>query len=52
MTVPKKKKTLSSTKLLICGFDEKSDYPKWTLFSSIPESKIDYDSFDELGIDD
>jgi RNase P subunit RPR2 len=34
-----------------CGYDEKINYPKGTLFSQIPVSKIDYDDFDELGID-
>lgn len=34
-----------------CGYDEKDDYPKDFPFTEIPESKIDYSDFDELGID-
>ena len=33
-----------------CGYDEKNDYPKDFNFSEIPTSNIDYDDFEELGI--
>lgn len=34
-----------------CGYTEQDAYPEGTKFSTIPESHIDYDSFEELGID-
>lgn len=34
-----------------CGYDEKADYPKGTSFLDIPVSKVDYDDFEELGVD-
>ena len=35
-----------------CGYKEKTDYPKDFPFSQIPESNIDYDDFEELGIEE
>jgi RNase P subunit RPR2 len=34
-----------------CGYDERDTYPKETKFSEIPDSRIDYTDFEELGID-
>lgn len=34
-----------------CGYDEPITYPKGTIFQDIPKSNIDYDDFEELGID-
>lgn len=35
-----------------CGYDDPTDYPKGTSWEAIPISKIDYDDFNELGIED
>lgn len=35
-----------------CGYDEPDNYPKGTKWTQIPKSKIDYDCFEELGIED
>lgn len=36
-----------------CGYDEPDDYHKRGIpFTEIPESKIDYDDYEELGFDD
>lgn len=34
-----------------CGYDEQDHYPKGTTFQQIPHSRIDYDDFEELGVD-
>ena len=34
-----------------CGYDEPDSYPKGTTFQEIPESRIDYDDWEELGVD-
>lgn len=34
-----------------CGYDERADWPEGTKFSEIPKSRIDYDAFEELGVD-
>ena len=33
-----------------CGYSEKNNYPKNFPFSKIPKSNVDYDSFEELGV--
>jgi len=34
-----------------CKYKEKANYPKDFPFSQIPESKIEYEDFEELGIE-
>lgn len=34
-----------------CGYDEKTDYPEGIGFSNIAQSKLDYEYFEELGVD-
>lgn len=34
-----------------CGIDERDDYPPDFKFTDIPHSQIDYDDFEELGVD-
>ncbi len=35
-----------------CGYDEQDHYPEGTKFQQIPRSKITYDAFEELGVED
>lgn len=34
-----------------CGYDEQDSYPKGTSFQDIPKSNVDYDDWEELGVD-
>ncbi len=35
-----------------CGYKEKTDYPKGFSFLKIPTSKVEYDDYEELGVEE